>query len=42
MLSSIASRGFDYTRLSPYPLTALKHKGSQYDDGSTETEKRLS
>ena len=42
MLSSIASPRFDYTCLSPYPLTALNYKGSQYDHGSTETEKQLS
>ena len=39
MLSSIASSRFDYTRLSPYPLTALMYKGSI--DGIRATEEQL-
>ena len=38
MLSSIASRGFDYTRLSPYPLTALTYKVRDYGIPTAETE----
>ena len=41
MLSSIASNGFDYTRLSPYPFTALTNKVSDYGIPTAETEEQL-
>ena len=39
MLSSIAAPRFDYTRLSPYPLTASTYKGNI--DGIRTTEEQL-